>query len=182
MEQEFEAKKMDNKNEGKGNAYHESDSTNPNKPPHTPSNEAEQHKGWLRKTGAVAGKTLAWDVIYRDVRRVRPRFPSLWKDLGNLITGKINRNQSDQAADTSIQQNANRAFTAAIIATLFSIFFLSYWWLLGTALSNSATDNKLTFGVMGILSFAAIFQASCYWFIGITLKRRTQASDKTGGQ
>ncbi len=120
----------------------------------------------LKATGKVIGKGLGLDVIVKDSKRLRSRFPSLWADI---FSGRW-RDVDKEHRETS---NAGKTSTVALILTLMTVAMAAYWVFLFVAAQQQEVIRWMPLIALGILVIAGTFQSACYWYIA-TLQRRQE--------
>jgi len=113
----------------------------------------------LKFIGKWSARTAGVDVLYKDARRIKPRFPKLWKDLFQLRPRNIIDNEPlDRIVLRKTKFSA--AFCTLISAALFAYFLA----MLMAPVEVSYLD-VWSVGVTGLIATASGFVAGCYWMV-----------------
>lgn len=126
----------------------------------------------LKVTGKVIGKGLGLDVIVKDSKRLRSRFPSLWADI---FSGRW-RDVDKEHREIS---NAGKTSSVALILTLMTVAMVAYWVFLFVAAQQQEVIRWMPLIALGILVIAGTFQSACYWYIAILQRRQERERRNT---
>ena len=101
----------------------------------------------IRGVGRAVGKTAmmitAVDVIAKDVKRIRPRYPQLWKDIFNArkILRETNKKELESGGASYKVAARNAGITAAIALSV--VFYLAYLISMHIEAGNTSTITKV---------------------------------------
>lgn len=126
----------------------------------------------LKTTGKVIGKGLGFDVIFKDSKRLKSRFPNLWADI---FSGRWRDVDSEHREPSNASKTASVAFTL----TLMTLAMAGYWTFLLIAAKQQDTVGWMPLIALGILVAAGTFQSACYWYIARLQSRQEREKPAT---
>lgn len=146
---------------------------------------AEKDEGGLRRGGRILFKTgtriTGLDVISKDIRRVRPLHPQLWKDIWNAPTLLKQRRESELNENPELL-DISRARRNALLTCLAALAVTVYGaWLVSSHqnLENLPLLSKIS---MIALMGAGIIQMSVYGWISIRLTQKKLVTTSTNAR
>lgn len=126
---------------------------------HTPDVEESSRVGKsLKWAGKAAVKTAAFDVLWKDAKRIKPRFPHLWRDIAKFRPGMV---KNEPTGRTELRKTK----ITALIITLMTLFICAYFALLVMATGEVQRLNMYSVGVTGLVAMAGVVQSICYWWV-----------------
>lgn len=128
----------------------------------------------LKATGKTIGRGLGLDVLAKDSRRIRSRFPNLWADIFSGSWRKPDNEKTEVA-------NAKKTSAVAFILTVMTVSMAIYWVILFQYERQSEVVRWMPLFALSTLIFAGTIQSSCYWYIA-SLQRKKAALKKTANQ
>ncbi|WP_286715021.1 hypothetical protein [Marinobacter sp. tcs-11] len=122
-------------------------------------------KGILRKVGRATAKVTAADVLLRDGKRIRSRFPNLWKDI---LSGRWrnNGNAGDPVSKPKL------IWVTPIITGAITIILALYTAILVVSRDPSSAIGAWSILACGAVTFAGFFQTSCFAYAAWLQRRR----------
>ncbi|OLF81994.1 hypothetical protein AWH63_10670 [Marinobacter sp. C18] len=134
----------------------------------TEANGSNQSQGRLRRIGGKVGKvvykTSALDVLIKDSKRIKPRFPSLWKDI---IGGKWR-----DVDKTTTKQPVRVASITALICGILTIAFAGFSVVI---IANAGRDGSVPSATIigcSLVTFAGLIQTFCYGYVAFKQRVR----------
>lgn len=124
------------------------------------------------KIGRGIAKVSAGDVLARDIKRIRPRFPNLWQDI---ISGSWR-----SGSDGTTVRPASVSLLVSIICGLLTAVFAIYAYTVVLAPSAEGPVSLSVFIGCALVVFAGLVQTAAYGAIAYTQKTRSKTnSEKT---
>lgn len=119
----------------------------------TEANTERASKGILRKVGRATAKITAADVLLRDGKRIKSRFPNLWKDI---LSGRWrnNGNAGDPVSKPKL------IWVTPIITGVITIILALYTAILVVSRDPSSAIGAWSILACGAVTFAGFFQTS----------------------
>lgn len=113
-------------------------------------------RGVFRKVGRATAKLTALDVLLRDGKRIRSRFPNLWADI-------FSRVRQGEASEPSATTNHSklRWLTPALTGTI-TVCLALYTWAFALARNPESTVEAWSLLACGAVTLAGAFQTACF--------------------
>ncbi|ARM86208.1 hypothetical protein [Marinobacter salarius] len=112
----------------------------------------------LRTIAKWSARTAAVDVLYKDARRIKPRFPQLWRDIRNFRPGNV---KGEPLARIQIRKTK----LAAVLCTLLAVVLALYFGAMFLAATQVQNPNVVAIAVTGVIALASAFVSICYWSV-----------------
>lgn len=145
-----------------------------------PDEQQKTGKNPLKKAGkgvlTVASKTTGADIIFRDLRRVRPRHPQLWKDIFSprkTLREMKDRNEAG-ANKIPLTKAAKSAALTSVVGLLICTYGVTYI-AQGSGIEDLSTLNKIT---LSAFVAAGCAQTVIYGWITVKLMHRQKMTSR----
>ena len=123
----------------------------------------------LRNVVRGAAKLGAWDVLVRDAKRIKPRYPKLWRDLWGL-------RRTLRSAEPTGPITAGKSVAVALSVTIITVLMTVYFALLLVGYIHGRNVDLAALIATGAICIGGAFQAACYWKVSHILKRKSRSS------